>query len=90
MMTDDADSVRDSDIGHIDSAAATDYTEFDEVDIELPDDRLREFLSLVENDEEVSGPGITSTARIARKIVEQTDEQGRIADDDELPEHELH
>jgi hypothetical protein len=74
------DPTPDSDPQHIDPAGdLADLLESDEIDVELSADQdpdeLREFIESVENSDEPTDPGTHATVRMARALLEKTDDK---------------
>jgi len=70
----------DSDPRHLDPGGkVADLVESGDVDIELADDQdpdeLRDFIDEVENSDDPVDPGTVATVRIARELLEDTDEK---------------
>jgi len=70
----------DSDPRHLDPGGkVADLVESGDVDIELADDQdpdeLRDFIDEVENSDDPVDPGTVATVRIARALLEDTDEK---------------
>jgi len=78
-MSDDA-GTPDSDPQHIDPAGdVADLLDSGEVDVQLSADQdpeqLREFIENVEDSDEPADPGTNATVRMARALLEQTDDE---------------
>jgi hypothetical protein len=78
-MSEDA-GTPDSDPDHLDPAGdVADLLESGEIDVELSADQdpdeLREFIENVENSDEPTDPGTHATVRMARALLEQTDDE---------------
>jgi len=74
------DHTPDSDPQHIDPAGdVADLLDSGEVDVQLSADQdpdeLREFIQRVENSDEPTDPGTHATVRMARALLEQTDDE---------------
>jgi hypothetical protein len=74
------DPTPDSDPDHLDPAGdVADLLESGEIDVQLSGDQdpeeLREFIETVENSDEPTDPGTNATVRMARAILEQTDDE---------------
>jgi hypothetical protein len=70
----------DSDPRHLDPAGkVADLVESGDVEIDLADDQdpdeLREFIDTVESSDDPVDPGTVATVRIARALLEQTDDK---------------
>jgi len=79
-MSDDDPGIPDSDPKHIDPAGdVADLLDSGEVDVQLradqDPDELREFIQRVENSDEPTDPGTHATVRMARALLEQTDDE---------------
>jgi len=79
-MSDDDPGIPDSDPKHIDPAGdVADLLESGELDVQLSADQdpeeLREFIQRVENSDEPTDPGTNATVRMARALLEQTDDK---------------
>jgi len=78
-MSEDA-GTPDSDPDHLDPAGdVADLLESGEIDVELSADQdpdeLREFIQRVEDSDEPADPGTNATVRMARALLEQTDDE---------------
>jgi len=74
------DPTPDSDPDHLDPAGdVADLLESGEIDVQLSADQdpeeLREFIETVENSDEPTDPGMNATVRMARALLEQTDDE---------------
>jgi hypothetical protein len=74
------DHTPDSDPKHIDPAGdVADLLDSGEVDVQLSADQdpeeLREFIENVEDSDEPADPGTNATVRMARALLEQTDDK---------------
>jgi hypothetical protein len=79
-MSDDDPGIPDSDPKHIDPAGdVADLLESGEADVQLSGDQdpdeLREFIQHIENSDEPTDPGANATVRMARALLEQTDDK---------------
>jgi len=78
-MSEDA-GTPDSDPDHLDPAGdVADLLESGEIDVELSADQdpdeLREFIENVENSDEPTDPGTHATVRMARALLQKTDDK---------------
>jgi len=79
-MSDDDPGIPDSDPKHIDPAGdVADLLESGELDVQLSADQdpeeLREFIENVEDSDEPADPGTNATVRMARALLEKTDDK---------------
>jgi len=79
-MSDDDPGIPDSDPKHIDPAGdVADLLDSGEVDVQLSADQdpeeLREFIENVEDSDEPADPGTNATVRMARALLEKTDDK---------------
>jgi hypothetical protein len=79
-MSDDDPGIPDSDPTHIDPAGdVAELLESGDIDVQLSADQdpeeLREFIESVENSDEPTDPGTNAAVRMARTILEQTEDE---------------
>jgi hypothetical protein len=79
-MSDDDPGIPDSDPQHIDPAGdVADLLDSGELDVQLSADQdpeeLREFIENVKNSDEPADPGTNATVRMARALLEKTDDK---------------
>jgi hypothetical protein len=79
-MSDDDPGIPDSDPTHIDPAGdVADLLESGDIDVQLSGDQdpeeLREFIRHIENSDEPTDPGTNAAVRMARALLEQTEDE---------------
>jgi hypothetical protein len=79
-MSDDDPGIPESDPKHIDPAGdVADLLESGDIDVQLSAEQdpeeLREFIKTVENSDEPVDPGTNATVRMARALLEQTEDE---------------